>query len=157
MTKRHTPPGRTSISCVVRVKPRGPHQFATCSRLVHMSNTSSRGASNVRRATISRDSSISAALLLSLMAAMSLLLLALQFAQVFVQTVEALLPELAVVGEPVVDLFQRPGIEAARPPLGLAPAGDESRALEHFQVLGDRGHAHVEGLGKLRHRAFAGQ
>jgi hypothetical protein len=39
----------------------------------------------------------------------------------------------------------------------LAATRDESRALEHPQVLGDSGHAHVEGFGQFGDRAFAGQ
>jgi len=51
MISRHSPPGRTSITSIVVVKPRGPHQFTTCFALVHASHTSSRGASNTRNIT----------------------------------------------------------------------------------------------------------
>src|SRR6266850_2005404 len=55
MTKRHTPPGFTSILWVVVVKPFGPHHFPTCSGSVHTFHTSSRGASKTRVAAISRS------------------------------------------------------------------------------------------------------
>ena len=61
----------------------------------------SRGASNTRVVTISR----SAALLLALLAAM-LLLLVFQFTQIVVQTIEALLPEAAIVLRPVGDFLE---------------------------------------------------
>src|SRR5881396_3831443 len=64
MTKRHTPPGFTSILRVVVVKPIGPHHCAMCSCSVHTFHTSSRGASKTRVPRISR-SPMSAALLLS--------------------------------------------------------------------------------------------
>src|SRR4249920_797528 len=62
MTKRHTPPGFTSMLWVVVVKPLGPHQRPTCSGSVQTFHTSSRGASKTRVAAISR-SPTSAALL----------------------------------------------------------------------------------------------
>ena len=46
-------------------------------------------------------------------------------------------------------------LNPARPPLGLASARNEARALEHAQVLRDGGHAHLERLGELGDRAFA--
>src|SRR6266545_4753646 len=64
MTKRHTPPGFTSILWVVVVKPFGPHHLPMCSGSVHTFHTSSRGASKTRVPRISR-SPTSAALLLS--------------------------------------------------------------------------------------------
>src|SRR5207244_9512256 len=64
MTKRHTPPGFTSILWVVVVKPFGPHHSPMCSGSVHAFHTSSRGASKTRVPRISR-SPTSAALLLS--------------------------------------------------------------------------------------------
>src|SRR5687767_6583376 len=147
MTNRHAPPGRTSISYVVIRKPFGPHQFGTCFGSVHILNTSSRGASNTRLPTISRPDSVADELLSSsLVAAFILLLLLLQFAEVILEAIEAALPEFAVVADPFVDGLQRPGGEPAWPPLSVAAAGDEARALEHLQVLRDCGHAHVERL-----------
>ena len=54
MMKRQTPPGLTSISWIVFVKPFGPHHCATCFGSIHALNTSSRGALKTRVVTISR-------------------------------------------------------------------------------------------------------
>src|ERR687887_2878852 len=87
--------------------------------------------------------------------AMSLLLLRLcrflplDMAQVGVQAVEALLPELAVPLDPVVDVLERSRVEATGSPLRLATACDEARPLEHLEVLRDPRQGHVEGLGQL--------
>src|SRR5438270_14085823 len=102
MPKTHPRPTRTPARCVVVVTPFGPHHCATCSGEVQASKTRSRGASKTRVEAISR----SAVLLLSVVAFMFLLLRFFQFAQVFVQAVEALLPETAVVIEPVGHLFE---------------------------------------------------
>ena len=63
MTKRHTPPGFTSMLWVVVVKPLGPHQRTTCSGSVHTFHTSSRGAAKTRVAAISRSPTSVGALL----------------------------------------------------------------------------------------------
>src|SRR5882762_7057078 len=55
MTKRQTPPAFTSILRVVVVKPFGPHHLPMCSGSVHTFHTSSRGASKMRVAAISRS------------------------------------------------------------------------------------------------------
>src|ERR1700756_3191525 len=86
---------------------------------------------------------------------MVLLLLFFQVAQVFVQTVEALLPETAVVIEPVGDLLEPRPFETAGTPLRVAAAGDEAGALEHLEVLRDGGEAHRERLGELGNRGYA--
>ena len=41
-------------------------------------------------------------------------------------------------------------MQPARPPLGVAAAGDQARALEHLEVSRDRGQAHGEWLRELR-------
>src|SRR3954464_10233607 len=99
--------------------------------------------------------SVTVSLLFSVLALMLLLLFLFQFAQVFVQAVEALLPETAIVFEPVGDLFQPRALQAARAPLRIAAARDQTGALEHFQVLRDRGEAHSEGLGEIGNRGRA--
>src|SRR5258706_4529930 len=98
------------------------------------SKTSRRGASKPRVMTISRSVgvvTVNAALVLALLTDMLLLLL-LQLAQIVVQTIEALLPEMAVVLHPVGDVFERTCLQPARPPLGLAPAGDQGRVLQNL-------------------------
>src|SRR5882672_2556221 len=67
MTKRHTPPGFTSILWVVVVKPFGPHHCAMCSGSVHSLHTRSRGASKTRTAAISRSPTSVGALLAAAM------------------------------------------------------------------------------------------
>src|SRR5688572_16041277 len=131
MTNRQTPPGRTSISWVVVVKPRGPHQCVTWLGSVHVSNTSSRGASKSRVTTSSRSAVGPAG---SLLAAM-LLSLSLQVVQVITQAVEALVPEAAVGLHPVRDVLESVRPQPAGPPLGRAAARDEARALEYLEVL----------------------
>src|SRR5436190_5373492 len=110
MMNCHTPPGRTSISWIVLRKPRGPHHCAMCFGSVHIVQTRSRGASNTRAPMISRSS------FAALLAAMSCFLLFLQLLQVFVESIEAVFPELAVVLHPIGDLPQRTGVELAGTP-----------------------------------------
>src|SRR3954447_1931579 len=152
MMKRQAPPGRTSISWIVFVKPFGPHQWMTCCGSVHIRHTSSRGASKTRVAAISFSAAFATAMLFLLF-----LLFLFQLAQVFVQAVETLFPEFSVVLDPVGDLFERRRLEVAGAPLRVAAAGDEAGALEHLQMLGDGGKTHVERLGELRHRRLAGR
>src|ERR1700722_4170591 len=97
MQQRNAPPGRMSMSQCVVTKPRGPHQRATCSGSVHALKTRLRGASMMRVTTSSRPAVLVAALLPAPIS----LLLVLQFSQMVFQTIEALLPECAVVVQPV--------------------------------------------------------
>ena len=79
----------------------------------------------------------------------------LQLFQIVVEPIEALVEEAAVVFEPIVDVLERPRLDAARPPLRLAAARDQAGALQHLEMLGDRRQAHGEGLGQFRHRGLA--
>ena len=83
------------------------------------------------------------------------LLLRFQFLQIVVEAVEARFPDVAIALGPVGHFLEGAGLDPAGPPLGLASARDQARALEHAQVLRDGGHAHVERLGELGDRAFA--
>src|SRR4029077_18431520 len=114
-----------------------------------------RGASKTRVTTSALSPVWVAALGFALAAI--LLLLRLQFAQVIVQAIETLLPEAAVTFQPVVHLLERTRLDAAGPPLRLAPAQDQAGAPHHLEMLGDSGRPHVEGLGELGHRVFAGR
>src|ERR1051325_1610369 len=125
--KRQTPPGRTSISWIVFVKPFGPHHCATCFGSVHTAHTSSRGASSNRSPTISRSAVDD-----SFLPAM-FLLLALQLVQIIFQPIEALVPHPAIISEPVVHRFECLGLDTAGTPLGLASARDQACALQHFE------------------------
>src|SRR5579859_365098 len=152
MVCRQWPPGRTSISWMVVVKPLGPHHCATCLGSVNASQTISRGASYTRDVTISRSDATVAGLFLSLIAGMLLLLMnsfCFQRAQIVVEPVEALLPELAIVLHPLMHFLEGGGLQPARTPLRFASVGDQPGALQHFQVLGDGRHAHVERLGQF--------
>jgi len=80
----------------------------------------------------------------------------LDFAKIFVQAIEAFGPETPVMLDPVGYIFEGASLEAARTPLRFAAAGDQPGALEHFEVLGDGGHADVKGLCELRDGSFSG-
>src|SRR6266568_3151899 len=121
-------------------------------------HTRATGASKVRSTTSGSSfvTTLSFAAISLLLALNFLrLVLALQFLQVDIELVEALLPVAPVVLDPVGDALERIGLEPAGPPLRLAAALDQARALEHLQVLGDGGKADVEGLGEFHHRDFA--
>ena len=125
--------------CVVIVKPRGPHHWATCSGSVQASQTASTGASYTR---------MMSDLVRFIFCGHSVLLLSLFFFAVTVfryasEAIEALFPELPVLLHPVGDALERFGIELARAPLRLARLGDQPGLLQHLQVLGDRGQAHL--------------
>jgi hypothetical protein len=59
--------------------------------------------------------------------------------QVFVKAVEALLPERAVLLDPVGGGVQGSGIEPAVVDAPLAPPLEQPGVFENFQVPGDRG------------------
>src|SRR6266576_6678620 len=141
------PPGRASNSARGMPTPIGPHHFCTCSGRVNTSKTRSRGASKTRSMT----SSLIGISVTSSLAGMSLLL-HLQFLQVLVQTIEPLLPDVAIALDPLIDLFERARLERRRPPLRLLAARHESRAFEHLDVLAHRGEAHVERFRDVGHR-----
>src|SRR5438034_10002027 len=109
MTNCHTPPGRTSISWIVLRKPRGPHHCAMCFGSVHIVQTRSRGASNTRVPMISRCSAATG--FAAFFATMSCFLLFLQLLQVFIESIETLFPEAAVVLHPIGDFLQRAGVQ----------------------------------------------
>src|SRR5947199_8298137 len=74
------------------------------------------------------------------------------------QGIEALvvaLPQPAVTFQPLGSLPQPLGLEAARPPLCVAAARNQARALQHLQVVGERRLAHCERLGEARPRPRA--
>lgn len=73
-----------------------------------------------------------------------------------VEPVEAFLPEPAVFRDPIGDFPQRLCLEAAGAALGLASLRNQPRALQHLQVPGDGGRAHIERFGKILYRFLAG-
>jgi hypothetical protein len=80
------------------------------------------------------------------------LLRPLQFAQVVVEAIEALLPVPTVLADPVGHVAQPFRLEAARSPLSLAPLLDEPGALENLEVFRDRRKAQVKWGCQLRDR-----
>src|SRR5215813_749375 len=81
--------------------------------------------------------------------AAAFVVLCLQFAQIVVEPVEAPLPELAIVLDPVGDLLEKLGLQPAETPLYIAGTGDQPRLLQHLEMLGNRRKAHGERLGEL--------
>src|SRR5438445_258104 len=120
--------------------------------------TRATGASKVR-STTSGSSFVARLLFAAIFLLLALnfmrLVLALQLLEIAVQPFEALLPVAPVVLDPVSDVLERIGLQPAGPPLRLAAALDQARALEHLEVPGDRGEADVERLGQLHHRGLA--
>lgn len=70
-------------------------------------------------------------------------------AQIFGESVEALLPECAVMGDPVGCGRERLRIETAVVDPPLAPALQETGLFENLEVLRDRGQRHVERLRQI--------
>ena len=71
-------------------------------------------------------------------------------AQVRVEPVHPPLPRPLARLHPLHRLVERLRLHAARPPLRLAAADDQPRALEHLQVARDRGQADRERLAPAR-------
>src|SRR6516225_5192200 len=130
MRAEKTPPTRSSPPFSLKVKPRGHDHCASICGSVQARNTSSRGASKVRRMMSSR----SASALFRTLASMSLLL-SLQLSEVTVEAPEAGLPVAAVALRPLRDLAQRCRLQAAGARLSTPAAAHETGALEHLQVL----------------------
>src|SRR5215813_896580 len=143
MTKRQTPPGRKSKACVVVVKPFGPHHCARCFGSVHTENTSARGASSTRVPTIERGSCLRSMLLFTATWLLPFVL-RLDRPEVVTKPVEPLLPEPAVLLEPLIGFFESPHVDATGAHLRIAGPRDQARALQHLQMLGNRRQAHVE-------------
>src|SRR4051812_7848405 len=104
------------------VNPRGPHQRSACWGSAHAFQTTGSGASKVRLITSTRSAGSGFS---SFFAAM-ILLLALNFLDILIEPIEALLPETAVMIDPVGHMPERLGVEPARPPLRIAAADDQS-------------------------------
>src|SRR5205807_1435554 len=68
-----------------------------------------------------------------------LFVLVLKFLQIAFQPIEALVPEAAIVFHPVSDILEGSCLQSARPPLRLAAARNETRSLQHLEMLGNRG------------------
>src|SRR5215204_6395049 len=102
-----------------------------CSGLLIASNTRCLGASNRRVMRISHSPGVvtsKVSLFAALLTAMSLLL-SFEFLQIDFEAVQAAFPERPVALRPIGHLFQRGRFEPARPPLRVAAAGNQPRAL----------------------------
>src|ERR1035438_4817099 len=155
MTKRQTPPLRNSNRLVVVVKPSGPHHCAKCFGSVKAANTSSRDASNTPVPTMERGSRSRSMLFVAVTLAFLAASFGLQRLQIIVEAIEPLLPEPAVFAEPVVNRLEPRRLKPAGPPLRIARARDQPGMLEHLEMLGDGGPAHLERLGEVAHRGLA--
>lgn len=71
------------------------------------------------------------------------------------ETIELMLPESAIAVEPVGHVPQRGGREAHATHSAVPPAFHKVRALEHYQVLADRGKRNGKGAGELADRGLA--
>src|SRR5205823_10411191 len=105
MQAANAPPTRSSPLFSVMVKPRGQDHCARCCGSVQTRNTRARGASNVRRMVSSRSAAGAAALFRAL--ACMCFLQSLQFAEIGIEALEALLPVAAIALGPVRHLLQR--------------------------------------------------
>src|SRR5687767_4299419 len=92
----------------------------------------------------------------ALLTTMACSLLLVDLFQVAVEPIEPFFPDVAVALGPVGDFLERAGLDPAGPPLRVAPPRDQPGALEHPKVLRHGDQAHVERLGQLGDRAFAG-
>ena len=71
------------------------------------------------------------------------------------ESIEAIRPEVLVVGDPAVGFGQRGGFDAAAMGAPHDRAFQEPGALEHLYVLGGGGEGHVEGLGEFTDAALS--
>jgi hypothetical protein len=75
--------------------------------------------------------------------------------QIFMESVEALFPEGAMMCDPVGGGVQWPRIETAAVNSSLPAALHEPGLFQDFQVLRDRGQRHVERLREIRDARLA--
>src|SRR3954471_1033360 len=147
MTVVKAPPGRAStvIWASGALTPIGPQKWVRCSGSTMQSKTSCRGASKTRvkcRTCSVMEISVRGGS---------------QGAEVVVELVEALRPQAPVGFDPVHGGVQGRSFQVAGTELRLPSSGDQSRAFEHLQVLGDPGQAQGERLGQLVHRRVPGR
>ena len=87
--------------------------------------------------------------------ASTVFLLLLHLLEVIVQACKLPFPEAAKGLDPVSDILERNRDKPAWTPLRVAPAHYQAGALQHVQVLGDRGLAQGEGLHEFRYIRFS--
>lgn len=62
-------------------------------------------------------------------------LLLLQVLKIIVPSIEASFPKAAIIPYPIGDGLQCSGLQAARPPLGVASARSQTRSFQYLQVF----------------------
>jgi hypothetical protein len=80
----------------------------------------------------------------------------LELTEVFVHPVEPAFPREPALLGPCRDLIEAFRVERAWPILGAMTSDDEPSALEHLDVLRDRGERQIERLGELIHSRLSG-
>jgi hypothetical protein len=75
----------------------------------------------------------------------------LEFVEQCIEALVVLFEDPAVTFDPIHGLSQPLRFQFAGAPLRIDAHRDEAGTLEHFQVPGNRGLAHLERLGKFRH------
>src|SRR5437588_12451584 len=75
--------------------------------------------------------------------------------QVFVESLETLVPKPLVLPHPIGRLLQAGAVQPAWTPLRFSALRYQPRPLQHFQVFRDAGKAQVERFGQLRDRSLA--
>src|SRR6185312_10223444 len=156
MQTLYSPPGRISDLTVVTVNPTGAFSHRLrCSGSVHAWNTSSRGASK-KRVMCNSGPVVAGAPrpVLSALADMSLPLL-LDGLEVVIQRVEARVPEVAILLDPIRYFLERRRFDSRGAPLCVASARDQSGTLEHLEMPRDRRLADGERLRQLRDRRLS--
>src|SRR5260370_29837787 len=74
--------------------------------------------------------------------------------QVFVESLETVVPKPPVLRHPIGRLLQAGAIQPARPPLRLPALPHQPRVLQNFQMLLDAGKAQAEQFGQFRDRSL---
>src|SRR5712692_4860152 len=136
-TKRHFPPGLTSILSTVVVSLRGPHHCEMSFGSVIALYTTSRGASNSRATWISRSEGRVTLVVALLVVATFGVPLFFLVAKDLVESIESFLLDAAITLEPHVELLERLRPKAVDALLRDRPDFDESGVAEDAEVLGD--------------------
>src|ERR1700674_3680462 len=75
--------------------------------------------------------------------------------QVFVESLETLVPKPLVLPHPIARLLQARAVQPAWTPLGFSALPDQPRPLQHFQMFRDAGKTQVERFGQFRDRSLS--
>src|SRR5687768_533021 len=125
-----------------------------CLQLVWASKTSLRGASKTRVTTTSVSDGVVKVVTCLFVAGILPPFLSVELCEIEVESLVALIPELAEIAGPLGNFLERRRLEPAGAPLRITTTGDEARPLEHPQVLRNCRTAHGERLGEFLHRSL---